>query len=136
MIKLLLTCRAAFFIGTAVAAFHASPNCMGVTILNVDGPGTHASFLLVICTLKCLARCFHDLENFSCTGTRLTLDSLDDIDDSEFSEAQLILPTDPRPTSDNVNSQLPKIVRILGIIGQKVGVSADEIEAELEDEPK
>ena len=53
------------------------------------------------------------------------------IDISEFSESQLVPPTDPRPTSDTVNNQLLKIVRILGMIGQKIGLTADAIEAEL-----
>ena len=50
------------------------------------------------------------------------------IDISEFSESQLVPPTDPRPTSDTVNNQLLKIVRILGMIGQKIGLTADAIE--------
>ena len=53
------------------------------------------------------------------------------IDISEFSESQLVPPTDPRPTRDTVNTQLLKIVRILGMIGQKIGLTADAIEAEL-----
>ena len=53
------------------------------------------------------------------------------IDISEFSESQLVPPTDSRPTSDTVNNQLLKIVRILGMIGQKIGLTADAIEAEL-----
>ena len=76
------------------------------------------------------------LEIFFSAGTRLTVDELDPIDDSQFEEPQLIPPTDPRPTSDNVNSQLIKIVRILGVIGQRVGVSADEMEAQLGDQPE
>ena len=59
------------------------------------------------------------------------MDDLDRIDISEFSESQLVPPTDPRPTSDTANNQLLKIVRILGMIGQKIGLTADAIEAEL-----
>ena len=65
-------------------------------------------------------------------GSRLNVDDLEGrIDISEFSESQLVPPTDPRPTSDTVNNQLLKIVRILGMIGQKIGLTADAIEAEL-----
>ena len=133
MIKLLLTSRASTFIEAAVAAFDGSPNCTGVTILNNNG--NHACIfyhLHVEASCTMLPR----LEIFFCAGTRLTVDELDQIDDSQFEEPQLILPTDPRPTSDNVNTQLIKIVRILGVIGQRVGVSAAEMEAQLADEPE
>ena len=50
---------------------------------------------------------------------------------SQFNEAQLIPTTDPRPTSDTVNNQLFKMMKILGMIAQAVGIPAEMIEAEL-----
>ena len=64
-------------------------------------------------------------------GSRLLEDDVADIDMSQFDEAQLIPNTDPRPTSDTVNNQLFKMMKILGMVAQAVGIPAGMIEAEL-----
>ena len=68
---------------------------------------------------------------FWVAGSRLLEDDLATIDMSQFNEAQLIPTTDPRPTSDTVNNQLFKMMKILGMIAQAVGIPAEMIEAEL-----
>ena len=77
----------------------------------------------------------HDLYFFSTfflvPGSRLLENDVADIDMSQFDEAQLIPNTDPRPTSDTVNNQLFKMMKILGMVAQAVGIPAEMIEAEL-----
>ena len=77
----------------------------------------------------------HDLYffflRFWVAGSRLLEDDVADIDMSQFDEAQLIPNTDPRPTSDTVNNQLFKMMKILGMVAQAVGIPAGMIEAEL-----
>jgi hypothetical protein len=77
----------------------------------------------------------HDLYFFSLlfrvAGSQLLEDDVADIDMSQFDEAQLIPNTDPRPTSDTVNNQLFKMMKILGMVAQAVGIPAEMIEAEL-----
>ena len=68
---------------------------------------------------------------FLVAGSRLLEDDVADIDMSQFDEAQLIPNTDPRPTSDTVNNQLFKMMKILGMVAQTVGIPAEMIEAEL-----
>ena len=68
---------------------------------------------------------------FWVAGSRLLEDDVASIDMSQFNEAQLIPTTDPRPTSDTVNNQLFKMMKILGMIAQAVGIPAEMIEAEL-----
>ena len=71
---------------------------------------------------------------FLVAGSRLLQDDVHDIDISQFDEAQLIASTDPRPTSDSVNNQLFKMMKILGMVAQAVGIPAETIEAELADQ--
>lgn len=68
---------------------------------------------------------------FWVAGSRLLEDDVASIDMSQFDEAQLIPNTDPRPTSDTVNNQLFKMMKILGMVAQAVGIPAEMIEAEL-----
>ena len=68
---------------------------------------------------------------FLVAGSRLLEDDVADIDMSQFDEAQLLPNTDPRPTSDTVNNQLFKMMKILGMVAQAVGIPAEMIEAEL-----
>ena len=61
----------------------------------------------------------------------LRIDELHQIDVSQVKDSQLIPSTDPRPTSDQINNQMMKIMKVLGMIGNRVGLSNDQIEAAL-----
>ena len=62
------------------------------------------------------------------TGSPLRIDELHQIDVSQVKDSQLIPSTDPRPTSDQVNNQLMKIMKVLGMVGNRVGLSNEQIE--------
>jgi hypothetical protein len=133
MSTLLLTSTPTIFIPVAIAAFDASTYCSGVTIENIDGACMHAcSWKNVECVMLAHE---HDLYFFFLlfwvAGSRLLEDDVASIDMSQFDEAQLIPNTDPRPTSDTVNNQLFKMMKILGMVAQAVGIPVEMIEAEL-----
>ena len=62
------------------------------------------------------------------TGLELRLHELHLIDVSMMKPEQLIASSDPRPTSDAVNTQLHKIMTVLGMVAQRVGLSNAAIE--------
>ena len=138
MVTMLLTSAPATFIQIAIAAFDASQYCSGITIENIDGASLHACSCnhaeCVMLVYDGLNLYFFLCIIFWVAGSRLLQDDVTDIDISQFDEAQLIPNTDPRPTSDTVNNQLFKMMKILGMVAQAVGVPAETIEAELADQ--
>ena len=116
--NILTACPAVDFIRIMVEAFDATPLVSDVHIRNINGPSCVVFFL-------CVRACKH------AAGSPLRIDELHQIDVSQVKDSQLIPSTDPRPTSDQINNQMMKIMKVLGMIGNRVGLSNDQIEAAL-----